>query len=361
MLHMFVGCLNRAAPYFAQANGVGLAVYAIDEDSLSFEKRAETSDVDSPTFLTVDPATRCIYANSEVFGWKEGTVSAYRFAPENGMLTYLNKQVTLGSIAAHNSLTRDGRFLMVANYGMGEGGPDQSVAVFGRNPDGSLTPAVSSVAHTGCGPNRERQERSHAHCVLQLASDGLVLVTDLGLDRVFGYRMGADGTLTKATEAITSPGAGPRHIALHPDGRTFFVFNELDSTIGTMRLQRDGSIVVLDVVAALPAGVLGSHGADIHISPDGRFLYGSNRGHDSIAIFAIERDTGKLTPRGHVSCGGRTPRNFEITPSGRYLVVANQDSDTITFLQRDAENGRLSAPSRRFEIGTPMCVRIAAF
>src|SRR5262249_35590737 len=147
-----------------------------------------------------DPQTHCIYANSEVYGWKEATVSAYRFAPETGALTYLNKQVTLGSIAAHNSLTRDGRFLVVANYGMGEGGPDQSVAVFGRNPDGSLTPAVSSVAHRGSGPNRERQERSHPHCALQLA-DGLVLVTDLGMDHVFAYRVGTDGRLTKASEA----------------------------------------------------------------------------------------------------------------------------------------------------------------
>ncbi|HWK63692.1 MAG TPA: lactonase family protein [Rhizobiaceae bacterium] len=360
MLHMLVGCLNRNAPYFSQANGVGLAVFSFDENTLSLKKCAEADDIDNPTFLTVDPETHCIYANSEVFGWKEGTVSAYRFAPETGVLTYLNKQVTLGSIAAHNSLTRDGRFLMVANYSMGEGGPDQTVAVFGRNPDGSLTPALSSVAHTGSGPNRERQERSHGHCALQLV-DGLVLVTDLGTDRVFAYRMGPDGRLTKATEAKVRPGAGPRHIALHPDGRTFFVLNELDSTVGTMRVKRDGAIVMLDVVAALPADVSGSHGADIHISPDGRFLYCSNRGHDSIAIFSIDRDTCKLAPQGFASCGGRTPRNFAITPSGRHLVVANQDSDTITFLARDIENGSLSASDRRLEIGTPMCVRIAAF
>jgi 6-phosphogluconolactonase len=360
VLHMFVGCLNRTAPYFSKANGVGLAVFSLDEDTFSLEKRAEIDDIDNPTFLTVDPESHCIYANSEVFGWKEGTVSAYRFAPETGVLTYLNKQVTLGSIAAHNSLTRDGRFLMVANYGMGEGGPDQSVAVFGRNPDGSLTPAVSAVAHSESGPNPERQERSHAHCALQLVN-GIVLVTDLGTDHVFAYRMGSDGRLTKAAQVKVSPGAGPRHIALHPDGRTFFVFNELDSTVGTMRVQADGAIVLLDVVAALPADVSGSHGADVHVSPDGRFLYCSNRGHDSIAIFSIDRDFCKLAPQGFASCGGRTPRNFAITPSGRYLVVANQDSDSISFLARDADDGSLGDPDRRLVIGSPMCVRIAAF
>lgn len=360
MLHLFVGCLNRTAPYFARANGVGLAVYAFDEDSLAFEKRAEVGDIDNPTFLTVDAAGSCVYATSEVFGWKEGTVSAYRFDPGSGALTYLNKQATLGSITAYCSLSRDERFLMVANYAMGEGGPDRSVAVFGRNPDGSLTPAVSGVAHTGAGPNRERQERSHAHCVLQLAPDGLVLVADLGLDRVIGYRLGADGTLSRRTEAAARPGAGPRHIAVHPDGRTFFVFNELDSTVASMRLQENGSLAVLDVVAALPADVSHSHAADIHVSPDGRFLYGSNRGHDSISIFAIEQDSGKLSPRGHVSSGGRTPRNFAMTPSGRHLLVANQDSDVIVLLARDPESGGLSDTGRRLEIGTPMCVRVTA-
>jgi 6-phosphogluconolactonase len=360
MLHVFVGCLNRTAPYFTLAKGVGLAVYAFDEDSLAFEKRAETGDVDNPTFLSVDPEKRCVYATSEVYEWKEGTVSAYRFDSDGGVLTYLNKQVTLGSIAAHSSLSRDGRFLMVANYAMGEGGPDRSVSVFGRNPDGSLTPAVSGVVHSGSGPNRERQERSHAHCVLQLADDGLVLVADLGLDRVFGYRLGSDGTLARQTEVAAAPGAGPRHIALHPDGRTVFVFNELDSTVASMRLQADGSFAVLDVVAALPAGVSHSHAADIHISPDGRFLYGSNRGHDSIAVFAVEQGSGKLTPRGHVSSGGRTPRNFTLTPSGRHLLVANQDSDVIVLLARDAETGGLTDTGRRLEIGTPMCVRVAA-
>lgn len=359
MLYMFTGSLNRTAPYFASANGVGLAVHAFDEDTLGFQKKAETGDIDNPTFLTVDPATGTIYAVSEVFGWKEGTVSAYRFDAAAGALTYLNKQPTLGSISAHTNLTRDGRFLMVANYGMGEGGPNLSVAVFGREEDGSLTPPLSGVAHSGTGPNKERQERPHAHCVMQLAGDGTVLVTDLGLDRVYGYRIDEDGTLTKAGEAIARPGAGPRHITLHPDGQTFFAFNELDSTVAAIRRQADGSFVTLDVVPALPEGVTGSHAADIHLSSDGRFLYGSNRGHDSIAVFAVDPETGKLTPNGYTPCGGKTPRNFAITPSGRHLLIANQDSDTITILARDAESGELADTGRRLEIGTPMCVRFA--
>jgi 6-phosphogluconolactonase len=196
--------------------------------------------------------------------------------------------------------------------------------------------------------------------VAQFADSALVVVSDLGLDRIFSYRVGEDGSLLKVGELAARPGAGPRHIALHPDGQSFFVFNELDSTIGLLRRSADDSLVSLDVVAALPAGSGESHGADIHVSPDGRFIYGSNRGHDSIAIFRIEQGSGKLEPLGHAPSGGNTPRNFAITPSGRHLVVANQDSDTIAILERDAESGMLRDTGRRLEIGTPMCVRVIA-
>ena len=362
MLHLFVGCLNRAAPYFAHARGVGLAAYAFDEDTLAFEKRAETGDIDNPTFLTVDPATRCIYANSEVFGWKEGVVSSYRFEPDSGSLIYLNKQPTLGSIAAHNSLTRDGRFLMVANYGMGEGGPDQSVAVFGRNEDGSLTPAISSVANRGTGPNSQRQERSHTHCVAQFADGGLVVVSDLGLDRIFSYRVGDDGSLSEGRRTGRPAGRGT---AAHrpPPGRPELFRLQRTRFDDRLAAQEARTVLLSRSMSSrrCPRVRAESHGADIHVSPDGRFVYGSNRGHDSIAIFRIEQGSGKLEPLGHAPSGGNTPRNFAITPSGRHLVVANQDSDAIAFLERDAESGMLRDTGRRLEIGTPMCVRVTAF
>ena len=224
---VFVGSLNREAPYFQGARGVGLGVYRFDEATLAVEKLAETGEVDNPSFLSVTGDGR-IFANSEVFSWREGVVTAYRFDRATGRLDYVNKQPGLGSITAHNSLTRDGSKLLVANYGEGTGGPDQSVVVYGVRPDGGLTPPLAGVRHEGAGPDPERQERSHAHSVTETVSGGVCIVADLGLDCLATYRIEGDGRLTALARTALAPGAGPRHVALHPGGRFVFVTNELE-------------------------------------------------------------------------------------------------------------------------------------
>lgn len=359
---LIVGSLNREAPYFQGARGVGLSVLAFDEESLTTEIVAESTAIDNPTFLSVDSARGCIYANSEVYGWHEGVVSAFRFDPERRQLDYINKQPTLGSIAAYNAFTRDRRRLLVANYAMGTGGPDRAVAVFDIGPDGGLSPARGSARQKGTGPDTERQERSHAHCVLQTGWDGRVLVTDLGVDRIFSYELADDGTLTRHSEAALPPGSGPRHLALHPDAPLLLVVNELANTVTAFRYQADGSMEPLASIATIPEDFAGqSHAADLHLSPDGRFAYASNRGHDSVAVMAVDAATGALQLVEHVSSGGSTPRNFAITPSGRHLLVANQNGDSIVILARDADSGRLTETGRQIPLGTPMCVRVAAF
>lgn len=357
---VFVGSLNREAPYFQGARGVGLGVYSFDEATLEIRKLAETNDVDNPTFLSVTPDGSRIYANSEVFVWREGTVSAYRFDRGSGTLTYLNKQPSLGSITAHNTITRDGTKLLVANYGMGEGGPDRAVAVYGFEKDGALTPPLASVSHKGSGPNAARQERSHAHSVTETIAGGTAVVADLGIDRLVSYRIGQDGNLTKLTESALTPGAGPRHLALHPNGRFVFVMNELDSTVVSMALdEASGKLSIIDAKPAVPAEARDSnHCADIQISPDGRFVYGSNRGHDSVVIMAVDQQTGALSLVGYAPCGGATPRNLALTPSGSHLFSANQNADRISIFARDAASGMLTDTGRAIEIGTPMCVRI---
>lgn len=359
-LFVFVGSLNREAPYFQGARGVGLSVHAFDEDTLETSKLAETGDIDNPTFLSVTPDGSRIYANSEVFAWREGMVSAYAFDRATGALAYLNKQPTLGSITAHNSITRDGTKLLLANYGMGTGGPDQSVVVFGIRDDGSLTPALDSVAHEGSGPNAARQERAHAHSATETIAGGMAIVTDLGTDCLVTYAIGQDGRLEPLQETGLKPGAGPRHIALHPGGRFVFLMNELDSSVVSLALDNaTGLFSFIDAKPAVPAEAREkNHCADIQVSPDGRFVYGSNRGHDSVSIFAVDQDSGKLTLVDYTPCGGATPRNLCITPSGRHLLSANQNADRITIFSRDAETGRLTDTGRAIEIGTPMCVRI---
>ena len=337
-LFLFVGCLNRDAPYFQGARGKGLAVFAVDEDSLEIEKRTETDSLDNPTFLSVSSRRHCVYANSEVFAWREGVVSAYRFDPATASLTYLNKQPTLGSITAYNGLTCDDRHLMVANYAMGEGGPDQSVAVLPIKSDDSLSPVVSSAAHTGTGPDAERQERSHAHCIVQMAESPFVLVADLGLDEVMTYRLDPEGKIERIHEIVLPPGTGPRHIVCHPDGDLVVVSGELNSTVHVLRVSRDGSITHLDSARTIPeADGSHNHGADVHLSPDGGFVYASNRGHDSIAVLALDKSSGKLSPVAFTPTQGSTPRNFALTPSGRHLFVANQNGDNIVVFERNPQ------------------------
>ncbi|MER9023612.1 lactonase family protein [Mesorhizobium sp. M0815] len=357
---VFVGSLNRDAPYFQGARGVGLGVYSFDEGTLETKKLAETGGIDNPTFLSVTPDGSHIYANSEVFTWREGVVSAYRFDRQAATLSYINKQPTLGSITAHNTITRDRTKLLVANYGMGEGGPDRSVVVFGLRDDGGLTAPLSSVAHSGTGPDPERQERPHAHSVTETVAGGVAIVADLGIDRLVSYRIGSDGSLTKLAESALAPGAGPRHLALHPGGRFVFLMNELDSTVVSLALdEASGKLTVIDSKPAVPAEARDvNHCADIQISPDGRFLYGSNRGHDSIVVFSIDQQTGRLALVDYTPCGGATPRNLALTPSGGHLFSANQNADRISIFARDAATGRLTDTGRSIGIGTPMCVRI---
>jgi 6-phosphogluconolactonase len=355
-LYLVVGSLNREAPYFQGARGEGLTIYAFDETSLEWQRIAGTSTVDNPTFLSVDATSGVIYANSEVFGWHEGVTSAYRFSPADRSLTYLNKQSTLGSIAAHNMISRDRRFLLVANYAMGEGGPDRSVAVLPIMADGSLRPAVSSIRLQGAlGPDKDRQERPHAHMVAEVPDGASVLVADLGLDRLFQFQFGADGRLTETCSVMLPPGSGPRHFAQHANARYVYVSDELSSAVSFIE-RGNGGMRLVETLPTIRSGVE-SHCADIHLSPDGRFLYCSNRGDDSIACFLVDQGTGCLTLTDITPSGGATPRNFALTPSGRHLLVANQNGDAIVIFKRDEETGALQDSGKRIEIGTPVCVR----
>ena len=364
-----VGSVTRDTPYFQGARGKGITIFAFDETSGGLTRLSEKGGVDNPTYLTVHERNRCVYANSEVFGWNEGTVSAYRLDSRSGMLSYINKQPALGSILAHNSLDRTGRFLFVANYSVyaepGDSLPDQSVVVMPIRADGGLGPPVCSRSHSGAGPNAARQERSHAHCVLASPDNAHVLVADLGIDQILVYRFdAASGTLSASPASFTvKAGAGPRHIAFHPSGRYVYAINELDSTIASLTFDAaSGGLTLLQTVSALPSGYgEESHCAGLQLTPDGRYLYGSNRGHDSLVVYAVSEATGQLSFVEHHSCLGKTPRDFAIDPSGRFLLVANQDSDAVVVFRIDPRSGKLTDAGQHAEIGTPMCVKFACF
>ncbi|MFV0411275.1 MAG: lactonase family protein [Paracoccus sp. (in: a-proteobacteria)] len=354
-LYLAIGSLNREAPYFQGARGEGLTICSFDPATGDAARICGTDSADNPTFLSVDAASGVIYANSEVFGWHEGTVSAYRFDPAAGALIYLNKQPARGSITAYNMVTPDRRFLLLANYAMGSGGPDQSLVSLPICANGNLGPVAAEIRHDGAlGPDKDRQERPHPHCIVA-APGGLFLSADLGLDQVIAYRLSDDGAFQPVGAVSMPAGAGPRHIAPHHSGRFAFVSNELDSTVSIVGIEED-SLTLRQTLPSVPDGAA-SHGADIHLSPDGRFLYASNRGHDSIASFAVDQTTGEMTSTGWTASGGETPRNFALTPDGGWLLVANQNGDRITLFRRDAETGALTDSGKAIDIGTPVCIR----
>ena len=311
----------------------------------------------NPSFLAIHPNGRVLYAVNET---AQGAVSAFAIDTGTGMLTRLNEQPSGGGAPCFVSVDRSGRALLVANYAGG------SVALLSIQMDYTLAPAASVVQHTGTGPNAERQEAPHAHCILPDPSNRFALAADLGADRVFVYRLDLEGRSLRHIEegdAVMRPGAGPRHIAFHPTLPLVFVANELDSTVATLRFDPERrTLSPVDTRSTLPAGWTGTnYPADIHVAPNGRRLYVSNRGHNSIAVFSVAESTGSgaLALEQVVSTEGDWPRNFSLDPSGRWLLVANQRSDSVVVYGRDQDNGRLTPTRQRLALPSPVCLRFA--
>lgn len=310
-----------------------------------------------PSFLALHPRRPVLYAVGEVAdfqGRKTGVVRAFAIEA-SGKLRLVNEQPSGGAGPCHVSVEPGGRCVLVANYGGG------SVASFPVESDGRLGRAASVIQHQGRGPNPRRQEGPHAHSINVDPSGRFALAPDLGCDKVFVYRLdAAAGRLVPHDPPAVdlAPGAGPRHLDFHPNGRFAYVINELDSTVTALEYESAaGRLRVLASVSTLPPGFSGANTtADVHVHPSGKFLYGSNRGHDSIAIFAIRAD-GTLQALGHQSTRGKTPRNFALDPAGQYLLAANQDSDTVVVFRIDAQTGLLSPIGEPVAVPRPVCVR----
>jgi len=307
----------------------------------------------NPSFLTIHPNRRVLYAVNEL---EKGAVRAFAISRASGALTQLNEQPSGGGAPCFVSVDASGRALLVANYGGG------NVALLPIQPNGALAPA-HVVQHTGTGPNAERQEAPHAHCIIPDPTNRFALAADLGADRVFVYRLDINGRSLRHTEegdAVMRPGAGPRHIAFHPSLPLVFVANELDSTVATLRFDAErGALSPADTRSTVPAGWTGTnYPADIHVAASGRTLYVSNRGHNSIAVFSVTR-AGALALEQTVSTEGDWPRNFSLDPSGRWLLVANQRSDSVVVFGRDPANGTLTPTKQKVQIPSPVCLRFA--
>jgi 6-phosphogluconolactonase len=337
----------------------GVYTCELDTKTGAIKKLAASGNVKGPSFVALHPNHKFLYAVSEVADYKDsntGAVTSFALDPATGKLTPLNHQSSTSAGPCHLVVDRQGKNVLVANYG------GATAAVLPIGPDGKLAPASSTVRHTGSSLDKSRQEGPHPHSINLDAANHYAFVADLGLDKIMVYRFDpAQGTLTPNDPPSTAiePGSGPRHFTFHPSGNFAYVINEMASTITALAYDAArGILKPVGTVSTLPKDFKGDNTtAEVRVHPSGKFAYGSNRGHDSIAIFSIDPSTGTLTPVGHQATGGKTPRNFNIEPDGKFLLAANQDSNTITVFKIDPQTGKLEPTPHSVEIPKPVCIR----
>lgn len=339
--------------YTGPGKAEGIYVYRMDEATGALSHRQTVSGVDNPSFLALDPQQRFLYAANES-GEADGGpgVSAFAVDERRRTLTPLNRQPAHGTSPCYVLVDPSGKHVLVANYGNG------ILSVYPVEEGGRLGEASHVVQHEGSSSHR-RQAGPHAHSVTMDPAGRHVLACDLGVDRVFVYRLEHGRLVPNALPfAQVSSGAGPRHTDYHPSGRFVFVNNEIDSTLSAFAYDAEaGTLQIVDTRSTLPDDFPGNNStAQVRVHPNGRFVYVSNRGHDSIALFEIDPQRGKLRPLGHEPTQGKTPRNFNIDPSGTFLYAANQNTNTIVTFRIDGQTGRLSATGQVTEVPAPVCV-----
>jgi len=354
-IRVYLGTYTRGASKGIYVCELNLTTGALTEGRLA-------AATDNPAFLAIHPSGKFLYAAGgamRVDGKPTGVVTAFAIDKLAGKLTRLNRQPSGGRGPCHIVVDATGRCALAANYSSG------SVASLPTGPDGKLRPPASVIQHKGSSVNKRRQSGPHAHSINLDRANRFAVAADLGADKVFVYKFDpATGTLEPhAPPSVKlAPGAGPRHFAFHPGGQFAYVINELDSTVTAFAFDaKKGTLTKLHTVSTLPPDCkIANSTAEVQVHPSGRFLYGSNRGHDSIAIFTIDANSGKLTPVGHQPTGGKTPRNFGIDPTGRYILAANQNSNNVVVFRIDQTSGRLKHTGKSITVSSPVCVKFHA-
>jgi len=348
--------------YTTKTESKGIYSFRFDPATGKMTAPALAAESPDPSFLAVHPDGKYLYAVNEA--GKNSMVSAFALDAASGKLTLLNRLPALGEDPCYISFDHSGKFVLIANYSSG------NVAVFPILPDGKLGEHTAVVEDSGAlGPNKERQEAPHAHWIEPSAHNRFVYVADLGLDRVLIYKFDpAKGTLTPGANSSTAnpgdpfsatlhPGTGPRHVGFSRDGNFMYVLGELQSNVTVFKNDARETFYQVQQISALPAGFSGRNdAAEIAIHPNGKFLYTSNRGHESIAVFAIEPKTGTLTLVADVPTGGKEPRHFALDPTGQYVLAENQLSGNIVEFRIDSTTGKLTATGEVLKVPSPVCV-----
>jgi 6-phosphogluconolactonase len=348
--------------YTSKTTSKGIYAYRFNAENGQLSPISVAAESIDPSFLAVHPNGKYLYAVNEIGNFNGGTggaVSAFAIDAKTGALKLLNQVPTRGAGPCHLSLDKTGNYVLVANY---DGG---SIASFPVHDDGTLGTAAGFVQHSGSGPDKERQEGPHAHWIGTSPDNRFALAADLGLDQVLVYGFDSSkGLFTPLLSGFAKvrPGAGPRHLAFNPNGKFAYVLSEMDSSVTVFSYQaKTGAFASLQTISTLPKDFSGpKQAAEIAVHPSGRVLYASSRGHDSIAVFAIDEKKGTLTSLGQVLTGGKTPRHFAIDPTGTYLLAENQDSNNIVVFHIDAATGNLTPTGQTVEVPSPVCITFVA-
>ena len=352
-LRLYIGAYTQSLGWI-EGQAKGVALYQLDSVSGKMEKLSETAS-DNPSFLTLHPSGKYLYATNEItkFGVPpDNAVSAFSVAGD-GSLTLLNQQASLGGSPCFISIEPTGKYALVANYSGG------NFVMYPIGSDGKLAEASDNSMHRGSGPDKSRQEAPHAHSINIAPGGKFALGCDLGLDKIFVYRIDLEnGKLVPHSEGVVAGGSGPRHLDFHPNGKFVYVINEMGGTMTVFTWESGaGKLNAIQTISTVPADYTGPKWcADVHVHPNGKFVYGSNRAHDSIVIYGVDESTGKLSLIGHESTRGKTPRNIALTPAGDLLLAANQDSSNVAVFQIDSATGKLHHLVTN-QVPTPVCVK----
>jgi 6-phosphogluconolactonase len=351
-LLLFVGAYTQKLD-FVNGHAKGIAAFNFDPATGKLHFLTENAGIINPSFLTIHPNHKYIYSVNDIASG--GNISAFALDAHTGKLSLLNQQSSNGGAPCFIATDNTGKVVLTANY-LGA-----NVQLYPIAHDGKLEPASSNIKRSGSGPNAARQEAAHLHSITVDPSNRYALACDLGTDTIAIYRLDLatkNPKLIPHATATVRPGAGIRHLAFHPNGRAIYAISELDSTITAFTWDSaHGTIKEFQTISTIPSDFTGlKSGAAIRIHPSGKFAYASNRGHNSIAMYSVDSNSGKLTSIGYESTRGKTPRDFNIDPSGQYLLAANQDSDNIITYRIDQQSGRLTFIEET-KTPTPVCLQ----
>lgn len=353
---VYFGCYTNA-----KSGSKGIYVSKFNSGTGEITDPQLAVETGSPSFLAISPDKKHLYAVGEMptTDKKAGGVSAFNVSLPDGKLSFINQVSSVGAGPCHVSLDKTGQMAMVANYGGG------SVASYAIGKDGALSEAATFVQHEGGSVNAKRQAGPHGHSMNVSPDNRFAFACDLGLDKVLIYKIDpATGKMTAHGHGSVPPGSGPRHLAFHPNGKHVFVNNEMLMTVTSFAYDAEkGALTEIETVSTLPEADRGKEGfstAETVVHPNGKFVYVSNRTHDTIAVFACDAATGKLTRIENVPAEGQIPRNFSLDPSGKWMIVAHQNSNTAALFKVDQESGKLTFTGKKVNVGGSVCVRFLA-